>query len=163
EASLDFVYSFIVFQHIPTKRAVARYLKEAGGGLQGEGIFPFQGGGRPRPAGAGPGPPVGGWYEAGGARPGAGGGGGAGAGALWGEGTHYLWATAIGEGGPGRPDPGAARLRRRGWARAALEALLARLDPSPRVAAEEVVSGRRSLRRTADRFLEENAGLSPEA
>src|SRR5262249_25450679 len=29
DAALDFVYSFIVFQHIPSKKAVARYLKEA--------------------------------------------------------------------------------------------------------------------------------------
>ena len=48
DASLDFVYSFIVFQHIPSKKAVARYIGEAARVLKGQGIFRFQVDGRPR-------------------------------------------------------------------------------------------------------------------
>src|SRR5262249_43861777 len=63
EAALDFVYSFIVFEHIPTKRAVARYLREAERVLKGQGIFRFQVDGRPRPPESAPDTWVGVWYE----------------------------------------------------------------------------------------------------
>jgi SAM-dependent methyltransferase len=159
-ASFDFVYSFIVFQHIPTKKAVGRYLREAARVLKGRGVFRFQVDGRPRPAGSRADTWLGVWYEpeelrrelklsgfsvA----------------DLWGEGTHYLWVTAIREGVPGGPESHAVRVRRRAWQRDSLEALLARMKRGVD-SIDEVLSGRRSLRQMADGFLEENSCLAPE-
>ena len=163
DASLDFVYSFIVFQHIPSKRAVARYMREAARVLKGKGVFRFQVDGRPRPKTA---PAantwLGVWYdplelrrEL--ARSGFS------IADLWGERTHYFWVTAIRESDPRRPDSSAVRVRPRAWRRDAVEALLARMDLDPRAAVEDIVSGRRSLRQMADGFLDENRGLEPEA
>jgi SAM-dependent methyltransferase len=163
DASLDFVYSFIVFQHIPTKKAVTRYLREAARVLKGKGVFRFQVDGRRRPKEA---PAantwLGVWYEPRELRKELGRIGFSIA-DLWGEGTHYLWVTAIRESRSGRPDSSAVRLRRRAWRREALEALLSRMNLDPRAGVEEILSGRRSLRQLADRFLEENGGLDPEA
>lgn len=163
DAALDFVYSFIVFQHIPTKKAVARYLREAARVLKGKGVFRFQVDGRARPKEAPAADTwLGVWYEpqelrrelersgfsiA----------------DVWGEGTHYLWVTAIRESRRGRPDSRAVKLRRRSWDREALEALLARLNLDPAAAAEDVLSGRRSLRQATASFLERSGGLEPEA
>lgn len=162
DASLDFVYSFIVFQHIPTKKAVARYMREAARVLKGRGVFRFQVDGRPRPKASAADTWLGVWYEPEELR-----------GELerhgfsivdlWGEGTHYLWVTAIRESHPGRPDSVAVRLTTRAWRREALEALLARMDLDPVAGVEELLSGRRSLRQMAERFLEENGRLEPEA
>ena len=74
DASLDFVYSFIVFQHIPTKKAVKRYLLEAARVLKGKGVFRFQVDGRPRPKTSAADTWLGVWYEpgsCGGSSPGA--------------------------------------------------------------------------------------------
>lgn len=162
DASLDFVYSFIVFQHIPTKKAVTRYLLEAARVLKGKGVFRFQVDGRPRPKTSSADTWLGVWYEPQElrrelARSGFS------IADLWGEGTHYLWVTAIRESRPGRPDSRAVSLRRRAWRREALEALLARMNLDPDAGVEEILSGRRSLRQIADRFLEENGRLGPEA
>ena len=162
DASLDFVYSFIVFQHIPTKKAVTRYLLEAARVLKGKGVFRFQVDGRPRPKTSAADTWLGVWYEPQElrrelARSGFS------IADLWGEGTHYLWVTAIRESHPGRPDSRAVRLRRRAWRREALEALLARMNLDPDAGVEEILSGRRSLRQMADHFLEENGRLEPEA
>ena len=162
-ASLDFVYSFIVFQHIPTKKAVTRYLREAARVLKGKGVFRFQVDGRPRPKDAPAADTwVGVWYEPGElerelARFGFS------IADLWGEGTHYLWVTAIRESRPGRPDSRAVRLRRRGWRPEALGALLSRMNLDPRAGLEEILSGRRTLRQMAACLLEDNERLEPEA
>ncbi len=160
-ASLDFVYSFIVFQHIPTKKAVARYLREAARVLKSRGVFRFQVDGRPRPANSRADTWLGVWYDpeelrrelaltgfsvA----------------DLWGEGTHYLWVTAIREALPGVPESHAARVQRRTWRRDSLEALLERMSCGGPGGIEEIFSGRRSLRQMADRFLAENSRLEPE-
>ena len=42
DASLDFVTSFIVFQHVPSRAAVYRYLREAARVLKGGGVLRFQ-------------------------------------------------------------------------------------------------------------------------
>lgn len=42
EGSLDFVYSFIVFQHIPFREAIATYVREAGRVLAPGGLLRFQ-------------------------------------------------------------------------------------------------------------------------
>ncbi len=155
------LYSFIVFQHIPTKKAVTWYLVEAARVLKGKGVFRFQVDGRPRPKTSPADTWPGVWYEPQElrrelARSGFS------IADLWGEGTHYLWVTAIRESHPGRPDSGAVRLRRRVWRREALEALLTRMNLDPDAGVEEILSGRRSLRQMADRFLEENGRLEPE-
>jgi SAM-dependent methyltransferase len=162
DASMDFVYSFIVFQHVPAKKAVARYIGEAARVLRGRGVFRFQVDGRPRPPTSAADTWLGVWYEpeelrrelesrdlsvA----------------DMWGEGTHYLWVTAVRESRPGRPDTASVRLKRRTWRREALEELLARMNVDPVVGTEAVLSGRRSLRQLAERFLEEHRGLAPEA
>jgi SAM-dependent methyltransferase len=162
DASLDFVYSFIVFQHIPTKKAVARYIGEAARVLKGQGVFRFQVDGRPRSKASAADTWVGVWYEPEELRR-----------ELdargftivdqWGEGTHYLWVTALREDPADRTGRAAVRLRRRAWRRDALEGLLARMDLDPAAEAEAVVSGRRSLRRLADRFIEKHGDRTPEA
>ena len=162
DASLDFVYSFIVFQHVPTKKAVARYISEAARVLRGQGVFRFQVDGRPRAKGAETDTWLGVWYEPEELRR-----------ELeargfaivdqWGDGTHYLWITALREGHAGRAGRAAVQLRRRAWRRDALEALLARMNLDPAAEAEAVLSGRRSLRRLADRFIDEHGGAAPEA
>jgi SAM-dependent methyltransferase len=161
DASLDFVYSFIVFQHIPSKKAVARYIGEAARVLKGQGIFRFQVDGRPRSRSSAADTWVGVWYEPEELRR-----------ELearglaivdqWGEGTHYLWVTAIRDSNAGRPGRAAVRLRRRAWRRDALEALLERMDLDPAAEAEAVLAGRRSLRRLADRFVDKHGDMAPE-
>ena len=161
DASLDFVFSFIVFQHIPTKKAVARYIGEAARVLKGQGVFRFQVDGRPRRKSSAADTWVGVWYEPEELRR-----------ELdargltivdqWGEGTHYLWITAVRESDPGRAGQAAVRLRQRAWRRDALEALLARMDLDPAAEAEAVLTGRRCLRRLADRFVEKHGSMTPE-
>ena len=46
DASLDFVFSFIVFQHIPERAPIRRYVEEAGRVLKPGGVFRFQVDGR---------------------------------------------------------------------------------------------------------------------
>lgn len=54
DASLDFVYSFIVFQHIPFMEAIRTYVHEAARVLRPGGLFRFQVDGRRREAGRRP-------------------------------------------------------------------------------------------------------------
>ena len=42
DATLDFVTSFIVFQHVPSRAVVYRYLREAARVLKGGGVLRFQ-------------------------------------------------------------------------------------------------------------------------
>ncbi len=46
DASLDFVFSFIVFQHIPSREPIRRYVEEAARVLKPGGLFRFQVDGR---------------------------------------------------------------------------------------------------------------------
>jgi SAM-dependent methyltransferase len=160
-ASLDFVYSFIVFQHIPAKKAVTRYVREAARVLKGNGVFRFQVDGRPRPMASRADTWLGVWYEPEElrrelARSGFS------VADLWGEGTHYLWVTAIRENVPGAPESHAARVRRRTWHRDSVEALLQRMNLGGTGDIDEILSGRRSLRRVTDAFLEESRHLEPD-
>jgi len=161
DASLDFVYSYIVFQHIPSKRAVARYIREAARVLKGSGVFRFQVDGRERPNREVPDTWLGVWYDAGELR----------AelrrrrfhvAAVWGEGTHYLWMTARRKGGFGRPESQAVRVRRRRWNREALEAALARMGHDASQGARRILAGRWSLREASDKLLREGSNLDPE-
>lgn len=161
DASLDFVYSFIVFQHVPTKRAVARYIREAARVLAGGGVFRFQVDGRKRPGRVLPDTWVGVWYRgrelsaelaaAGFEVVG-----------LWGERTHYLWATARRLPRPGLRDTEAVRVRRRAWRRDAVAALLSRLGRDTAGETEAVIEGRKSLRELAEDFLQKEGRLPPE-
>jgi hypothetical protein len=53
-------------------------------------------------------------------------------------------------------------VQRRTWRRDSLEALLERMSCGGPGGIEEILSGRRSLRQMADRFLEENSSREPE-
>jgi SAM-dependent methyltransferase len=50
DASADFVFSYIVFQHIPSREAIERYVREAGRVLKSGGAFKFQLNGDQNPA-----------------------------------------------------------------------------------------------------------------
>jgi SAM-dependent methyltransferase len=162
DASLDFVYSYIVFQHIPSKRAIARYFREAARVLKGSGVFRFQVDGRDRPLTIVADTWLGAWYDAGELKS-----------ILrlsdfeiadmWGEGTHYLWVTALRGTRKGRPESGAVAVRRRAWDRSALEALLSRLGEDPAAGSKKILSGRKSLREMAERFLEAGRSMDPES
>jgi len=160
DASLDFVFSFIVFQHVPSKRAVRRYVREGARVLKGRGIFRFQVDSRPRRRRALPDTWLGVWYaedelrrelERAGFE----------VADLWGGGTHYLWATAVRREETERAASDAAAARKREWNDGELAALVARLGESP-ASAEAVGRGERSLRRLADSFLERHAASPPE-
>ena len=161
DASLDLVYSFIVFQHISTKAAVSAYVRESSRVLKGGGVFRFQVDGRRRDPWKVPDTWVGVWYDPAELR------------AeldrigfdvsdLWGEGTHYLWVTAIRRAEAGRPQSAAVKCVPRHWNLEALEGLLRRMGRDPRADLEAVVGGRRSLRELAERFLSEHASDPPE-
>ncbi len=155
DGSLDFVFSFIVFQHIPDLGPIRRYVEEAARVLVPGGLFRFQVDGR--------------WWRAGHettgtydgvklSRPDVS--------ALldatglesidsWGEDTHYYWMTA--------KKPGAgARVRHvpREWDLPVLQAVLRNCGlQAPGEVARQVVDGTRSLRRALqpvdERFLRE--------
>jgi SAM-dependent methyltransferase len=160
DAALDFLYSFIVFQHIPTKKAVERYIRESARVLSGGGVFRFQVDGRPR-EGRRADTWLGVWYqpaeltrELGRA--------GFETVSLWGEHTHYLWVTALRRSRRDRPDTAAARVRRRVWRRSALEAFLTRLGVDPEREVAAVSHGQRSLRQLAQRFLDAEGDSAPD-
>ncbi len=155
KATLDFVYSFIVFQHIPTKSAVSRYFREAARVLKGDGVFRFQVDGRPRGPRSSTDTWLGVWYkplelakelqakgfdEA----------------DLWGAGTHYFWVTARRRPERGRVATSAVRIRRKRWNEPALAELLRRMGVDPAVEARAVLAGQTSLRQLAERFLQKH-------
>jgi SAM-dependent methyltransferase len=118
DGSLDFVFSYIVFQHIPVVEPILTYVQEAGRVLAPGGVLRFQVDGR----GASPWGQDAGTYdgkkfttqEARSLLDGTG---------LsivdeWGEGTHYCWITAQ------KPGEGRVRLRRRVIDRRAVEDVL---------------------------------------
>lgn len=153
DSSLDFVYSHIVFQHVPSKKAILRYWDETARTLKAEGLFRFQVDGRP---GAVFVPDS--WR-----------------GVRWsgsevrrelesrgfevldltGEATQYLWVTARRRGGDGRPRTTAARFRGQPWNAAALDRLLERLGSDPAVDLPRILSGEASLRGIAEGFIAE--------
>jgi SAM-dependent methyltransferase len=157
DASLDFVYSFIVFQHIPSRAAVYRYLRESARALRGGGALRFQVDGRRRSRAKGADTWLGVWFEPS---------------ALcrrlslmgfevvdrWGEGTQYLWITARRRHEPGHRATRAVSVRARTWNETALERAAGDLGLDPREGAGAVVSGRSSLRELAEGFVDRNAG-----
>lgn len=160
DATFDLVVSFIVFQHIPAKRKVSAYIREVARVLKSGGVFRFQVDGRRRRWW----PPsdtwTGVWYTgaqlrrelvaAGFEDP-----------ELWGEGTQYLWVTAVRRAEPGRDSSTAISVRRREWSRPELDGLLGRLGCGGRDA-DGVVSGELSLRSLAQGFIDRNGSRSAE-
>ena len=143
DASLDFVFSFIVFQHIPERAPIRRYVEEAARVLKPGGVFRFQVDGRW-------------WWKHGEEGPGTYDGvkfSPEDVSALlegtpfavvdsWGAEGHYHWVTArkAGEGA-------AASVRARGWDLPLFVSLLRRLGSfRPKRAATKIVSGAGSLR-----------------
>lgn len=151
DSSLDFVFSFIVFQHIPAREPIRRYVEEAARVLRPGGLFRFQVDGRWRgreerepttydgvkfsPAEVREllaGTPFEVVDE-------------------WGAETHYHWVTAR-KAARGGEAGARVSLATREWDRAAVAAMLVRCGafwPSEKVA--RVVSGSLSLRRAIEK------------
>jgi SAM-dependent methyltransferase len=158
DASVDYVFSFIVFQHIPVKRPITRYLEESARVLKGAGIFRFQADGRPKgrrlSADTWNGVRFGRQEIAAELRS-------AGFETLevTGEGTQYMWVTARRREEAGRPSTGVVRFRMRAWDLAALDALLLRLGCDPAQQRDRVLSGQVSLRALAEEFAGRSGSL----
>jgi SAM-dependent methyltransferase len=145
DASLDLVYSHIVFQHVPSRAAVSKYFREAARVLKGAGVFRFQVDGRRPPRFRPPNTWRGVRYEAAELRR-----------ELdavgfdvvetTGEGTHYLWVTARRRPGAGRPETSAVHVESRSWDREALDGLLRRIGRDPSLDGPRVEAGSVSLR-----------------
>jgi len=156
DASLDLVYSFAVFQHIPSKRVISIYLAEAARTLQGGGVLKIQVDGRRRPFWRGTDTWLGAWYtpeeirrelEARGFD----------IVDTWGEATQYYWLTAIRRPEPGRPTTNRIRPRRPTWNADSLAALIARLGHKPATALPKLLAGEMSLRDYIQPWLRANS------
>lgn len=155
DASVDYVFSFIVFQHIPVKRAVLRYVEEAARVLKASGLFRFQADGRSDQrlsADTWEGVRYGhreivraldsaGFETL----------------EVTGEGTQYMWVTARRREEASRPSTRLVRFQARPWAVGALDELLRRLGREPSRDRERVLSGEVSLRSLAEGFVRQNA------
>ena len=157
DATVDFVYSFIVFQHIPVKAAIRRYVREARRVLRRGGLLRFQIDGRVADARV----RLDSWN-----------------GVRWGAdeleamiraaglrvlevtapGTQYTWVTAIRD-PEGNPH---VRHRPKAWRPDAVEALARRLGLESGAAAR-VLAGQASVRELAAPFLEASKTMEPEA
>ncbi len=152
DASLDLVYSHIVFQHVPSRKAVSRYFAEAARVLKGGGVFRLQVDGRPRRLVQ----IVNTWngvrYEAGSLRrelaahsfdvi------------SLTGERTQYTWATAARRPESGRASTAAVVVRRRTWNAEALDRLLARLGSGAATERDRLLSGAVELRELVEPLI----------
>lgn len=160
DASLDLVYSFAVFQHVPSKRTVATYIAEAARTLRGGGVLRIQVDGRRRPFWRGADTWLGVWYTPEEIRR-----------VLearsftlidtWGEGTQYYWLTAGRNPEPGRAATTSIQAHRPQWNRPALEALLARLGDTTPGSVAAIVEGRHPLRAVARGFVERHRAAEP--
>ena len=159
--SLDFAYSFIVFQHIPSNAAISTYLAEAARTLKRGGIFKFQVDGRRRAFWRGTDSWLGVWYTAGKIRA-----------ALankgfvvldtWGEGTQYFWITAVRLGAASEP-AALVNSRIRELNPAAVAAVLRRLGhAAPAAAVAGILDGRCTIRHQARGFLRATQAVPPE-
>jgi SAM-dependent methyltransferase len=157
--SQDFVFSFVVFQHIPSKQAINRYIRETARVLKPGGVFKFQVDGRARPFWKGADTWLGVWFkpneirniltEAGFSVI-----------DTWGESTQYYWLTARVE----SANPTAlATARHPTWNRDATLALLARLSlTSTEVDSEAFINGTTCLRDHTRSFLRDQRHTTPE-
>jgi len=160
DAACDFVYSFIVFQHIPVKSAVSLYIREAARVLKGGGIFRFQADGRASGAAGGADTWNGVRYTAGELR-----GELEGAGFevldLTGEDTQYMWFTAGRRTEAGRPESAAAQFSGAVWDVPALERLTGRLGHDPAATAPRILRGETDIRLLADGFISAHRDAAP--
>jgi len=157
--SLDLIFSFVVFQHIPSKQAIIRYIREAARTLKPGGIFKFQVDGRERPFWKGSDTWLGVWFKPAEIRD-----------ILresgftiidsWGEATQYYWLTAQLE----STDPTARVVARPpSWNRDGVRALLKRLShPAHHPDLNAIISGTRCLRDCARGFLQDLRDKSSE-
>ncbi len=160
DASCDFVYSFIVFQHIPVKSAVSLYIREAARVLKGGGIFRFQADGRAPGEAADADTWNGVRYAAGEMRR-----------ELdtagfevldvTGEATQYMWFTAGRRSEAGRPDGAAAKFSGADWDVPALERLAGRLGQDPAPTAGRILRGETGVRPLAEDFVAAHREASP--
>lgn len=159
DASLDLVYSFAVFQHIPAKGVIAGYVDEAARVLRGGGVFKFQVDGRRRSFWRGSDTWLGAWYTAAEIR------------AVldnrgfevadtWGEGTQYFWITAVRRAEAGRATTDSVRVRPVRWNETALASLLTRLGQPAAMAMPDIVAGRATLRDQTRRFEQQHRGAA---
>jgi SAM-dependent methyltransferase len=158
DASLDFVFSFIVFQHVPERAPIRRYVEEAARVLKPGGVFRFQVDGRFwwKHAEGGPGTYDGVKFSPRDVR------------ALlagtpfavadtWGAEGHYHWVTARKAG-----DGAAATVRPRGWDLPLLASLLRRLGSlRPKWSAARIQRGAASLRPHLLRLVKRLSDLEP--
>jgi SAM-dependent methyltransferase len=160
DASLDLVYSFAVFQHIPSKCVIKTYIAEAARTLQGGGVLKIQVDGRRRPFWRGTDTWLGAWYtkreisrdlEAQGFN----------IADTWGEATQYFWITAIRREEPNRSTTNLIRVLRPAWNREALAALLIRLGQSP-ANLPAMLADDQPLREFAQPWLKAHAKFRPE-
>jgi SAM-dependent methyltransferase len=156
--SQDFVFSFVVFQHIPSKQAISRYISETARVLKPGGVFKFQVDGRERPFWKGTDTWLGIWFKPdeikqilieSGFR-------------LidtWGEATQYYWLTAelVDEQNEGQSYAHASRPV---WNEAALTKLLHRFSADQQDSAQSIMAGKHYLRDFAGPFLKSHSTTS---
>jgi len=158
--SQDFVFSFVVFQHIPSKQAIIRYIRETARVLKPGGVFKFQVDGRERPFWKGADTWLGVWFkpdeikqildESGFSLV-----------DTWGEATQYYWLTAELANAQNKSPP-YATANRPPWNETALASLLQRLSVVQSDAAQSIIAGHSYLRDFARPFLKSHATTSPE-
>jgi len=144
DRSLDLVFSFVVFQHIPAKSAIIRYINETARVLKPGGIFKFQVDGRSRSFWKGADTWLGVWFKSREiqrivSRHGF---------ELvdsWGEETQYFWITARLKADAGY-SPAKVHASPPAWNSTGLAALLDRLGLNGETSLTAIVSGQRSLR-----------------
>ena len=160
DAACDFVYSFIVFQHIPVKSAVSLYIGEAARVLKGGGIFRFQADGRASAEAAATDTWNGVRYAAVELR---GELGAAGFEVLdaTGEDTQYMWLTARRRLEAGRSASSAAQFSGAVWDVPALERLAGRLGHDPAETAARIFRGETGVRRLAEDFIAAHRDAAP--
>lgn len=144
DRSLDFVFSFVVFQHIPAKSAIIRYISETARVLKPGGIFKFQIDGRSRSFWKGTDTWLGVWFKSKEIQR-----------ILsrhgfelvdsWGEETQYFWITARLKTEAGSP-PAKAHASPPTWNATGLAGLLDRIGLNEETSLTAIVSGQRSLR-----------------
>lgn len=158
--SLDLVFSFVVFQHIPSKQAIIRYIQEAARVLKPGGVFKFQVDGRERPFWKGTDTWLGVWFkpseikqilvEAGFSLV-----------DTWGEATQYYWLTTQLESNS-LPATSLAKAHPPVWRDTGLRELLERLNQHSPDAMDAIKSGQRYLRDYTKSFQQSQTHTSPE-
>lgn len=156
--SQDFVFSFVVFQHIPSKQAIIRYIQETARVLKPGGIFKFQVDGRERPFWKGADTWLGAWFkpeeikqiliESGFSLV-----------DTWGEATQYYWLT-VELTNDQEISSAVASANRPSWNEAALGQLLERLSIADHNAVRSIIEGRSYLRDFARPFLSSHSQTS---